>query len=212
MKRLGVISTALSMLLGAAFAWAATDVEQFTVKGDAAEAFFSMKEGCDVTYVGVYAFEQAVRQKSAPAVIESVVNVFIDVVDQCTWEYVTSAYGSAVLGVDDFVVGKKLSSASLDAAVEVYEYITGNTMEVSLDVSWIAVEPLVKSSSRFTYKSEGFSVKGSFKGSFRSAKATGGIEVDGSDLGLGQADYAAIMILASSSMTKTPINQLFLNR
>jgi hypothetical protein len=193
------------VLFGTAAVDAATEVQKFAVKGQAASAYFSSVDdtGCIVSYAGVFAGDQITQSKPQPSTTVSSVFVFLDIVDNCTWTYLTSASGYAELAPDQFVVDKKLSSADLTAAVELYNYVTGASFLVDVDLHWTATGSATQSGSRSFYRSPGFSVKSNFKGAFAPASATGTILDGSTNYAVNPSDYADVSDTQSGEMVKT---------
>jgi hypothetical protein len=207
MKRALVLGALMMsmVLFGAASADAATEVQRFEVKGQNASAYFSSVDGtgCIVTYAGVFAGDQVTQSKPQPSTTSSSVYVFLDIVDTCTWTYLTSAYGYAELAPDQFVVDKKLSSADLAAAVELYDYVTGASFTVDVDLHWTATGSPTQTGSRSFYRSPGFSVKYNSKGAFAPASATGTILEGSTNYAANPSDYADLSDAQSGEMVKT---------
>jgi hypothetical protein len=207
MKRalaLGVLMTSI-VLFGAASADAETEVQRFEVKGQNAYAYFSSVDdtGCIVTYSGVFAGDQITRSKPQPSATSSSVSVFLDIFDNCTWTYLGSAYGYAELAPDQFVVDKKLSSADLAAAVELYNDVTGAPVIVDVDLHWTAAGSPTQMGGRSFYRSPGNSVKYNSKGAFAPASASGTILEGSTNHAANPSDYAELSDSQSGEMVKT---------
>jgi hypothetical protein len=180
-------------------------VQRFEVKGQNAYAYFSSVDdtGCIVTYAGVFAGDQVTRSKPQPSATSSSVFVYLDIVDNCTWTYLASAYGYAELTPDQFVVDKQLSSADLDAAVELYNYVTDASFVVDVDLHWKATDSPTRSGGRSFYRSPGFSVKYDSKGTFAPASATGTILEGSTNHAPNPSDYAELSDSQFGEMVKT---------
>jgi hypothetical protein len=207
MKRalvLGVLMMSM-VLFGAASTDAATEVQRFEVKGQNASAYFSSVDGtgCIVTYVGVYAGDQVTRSKPQPSATSSGVSVYLDILDNCTWTYLTSASGYSELAPGQFVVDKKLSSADLAAAVELYDYVTGASFTADVDLHWTATGSPTQTGGRSFYRSPGFSVQYNSKGASVPASATGTILEGSTNHAANPSDYAELSDAQFGEMVKT---------
>jgi hypothetical protein len=205
-RAVGLIVLMMSLVLfGVASADAATDVQKFAVKGQNASAFFSSVDGtgCIVTYAGVFAGDQVTQSKPQPSATASSVWLFLDIIDNCTWTYLASASGYTELAPEQFVVDKKLSSADLAAAVELYNYVTNASFIVDVDLHWTATGATTQTGSRSFYRSPGFSVKSNFKGAFAPASATGTILDGSTNYAANPSDYADLADTQSGDMVKT---------
>lgn len=183
---------------------AETDVQQFSVRGETASAFFSSTDetGCVVTYVGVYASDQVVRIKPEPRTATSSVFVFVDSLDYCEWIYLSSIFGYQEIAADDFVVGKKLASARVKTTVNAYDYVSDTPVEVEITLDWSATDSASRTGSRSFYRAPGFSVKSNFKGAFAPATANGSVVQGGVNLAPNSAEYADIADIDYGDMVK----------
>ena len=207
MKLLAAVVVGVCLVSACAFvseARAYTDVQQFSVKGSTAIAFFTNTDesGCVVTYVGVYASDEVTRVKPEPATATSSVFVFVDKLDYCDWVYLASIFGYQEIAVDDFAVEKKLSDANLGALISAYDYVSGMPTQLEVLLNWSATGPVSQIGSRSFYRTPGFSVKSNFKGAFAPATASGSVILDGVNLVPNASDYAEIADISFGDMVK----------
>jgi hypothetical protein len=101
--------------------------EHFTFSGPSAVVSFVSTEGCITTDVSVFASDESLHDPPGPPTPMSVANVMIDQFDNCTGATLLSAFGEATLTDQAFEVKSQLTSATLNATVQVTDSITGST-------------------------------------------------------------------------------------
>lgn len=103
--------------------------------------------------------------------------------ESCTW---TSRWGWADLAPGQFSLAGDLSSARLEASVDLYTFDQAGRRQarpetVSVVTEWTGTGDLERNRGSFSYRSSCFSYRETFRGAFRSAEAVG--SVGDTDLG-----------------------------
>lgn len=176
MKRLFLILTLTVSTLIVATAPGATGAEtaHFSFKGQFAEAeFFNVDPSeCVFTDVFVTAVDGRVKEAGHPAV-SSMAFVFISQFDDCTGTDLLAAEGEATLAAGAFQIDEGLTTATLNATIEVTDFLTDTSFPVDVSVSWTGSGPTFRQKDHFQLKTPGFKVNAHFDGTFRDAMAAG---------------------------------------
>ena len=156
--------------------------DTFRFKGKSADAFFSSTDlsGCIVTDVFVFASDDASTSHDPPgppsSFSGSVAFISIYQYDYCTWTQMLAADCFASLADQDFqVIGRELDSAELNATLGCYDYVSGSSFDVFVDLDWTAIGDPIRQSSNFHFRTPGFIVNERFSGTFRSAEVSGSV-------------------------------------
>lgn len=180
-RLVAVASITAFALAGPATASAATTVAKFSFKGTSALASFYSVDGCIVTEAVVTAVDGEAKNRLTGHTSNSLVDVIAVVYDQCQDTTLRYYYGSAIaLAPEQFTIGQKQSTATLTASVPVYDFISGTTTNLAVDLTWTAISGPV--SEKSTYKlvlPDGSRYQQSFSGIRADASATGTVS-DGS--------------------------------
>ncbi|MEA2515120.1 MAG: hypothetical protein QOJ59_4609 [Thermomicrobiales bacterium] len=97
----------------------------------------------------------------------------------------SAGYG-VVQGVS-MTVAKNLGSASLSATVPVYDRVSGETVDVAVELSWTATGSAKSIDAPFVLPTDEATVSGSFSGKARPASAAGSLSGVGIEHGDGSA-------------------------
>jgi hypothetical protein len=149
--------------------WAA-EVNHFKIKGLVAIAFFDGFEGCIVTNVGVRAIEGDGPGKPGNG---SEVELFVEQLDTCQDVLVLSAESTTAVSASEFQIDKKLESARLTKTVELTDSISGNSFDVSVDLTWTATSQPEVTRNRFYIRTAGRISHEQDKGTLREASTAG---------------------------------------
>jgi hypothetical protein len=68
----------------------------------------------------------------------SAVEVFIEQADICQDELLLNAESTTAVSASEFQIDKKLESARLTKTVELMDSVSGNSFDVSVDLTWTA--------------------------------------------------------------------------
>ena len=173
-KRLAVFALVLATFSQHASASAGDKVE---IKTSSAEAFFSSVDpsGCITTFVWVFAGEPSSEPGQAGLIIRQC--------DACTFTQVLDAYGSAELADLEFQVAPNLASATLETTVNIYDYVSGLSFDVYVDLTWTGIGTPNRYTSNSQWHDRNCHEISHHHGVSRTAEASGTI----SD---GQTDFA----------------------
>jgi len=193
---------ALAVLLPTTPVLAATEVFHSSFKGQFVRAIFDSVDasGCIQTFVDVFAIDRKDKVDGPPTVTSEAV-VFIDVVDLCASTRLISAFGSGF--PDDFVM-LSLDSATLDTAIEMFDFVSGTTFTVDVDMTWTGVGDPSRTQDHSQVHSPGFKLISRFDGTFRNATADGTVS-DGTTNFTSDTAFAASLDFVKSgeiSVTK----------
>ena len=117
--------------------WAA-EVTHFKSKGLVAIAFFDGFEGCILTSLGVRAFNGIEGDGPGKPGDGSEVELFVEQLDTCQDVLLLSAESTTAVSASEFQIDKKLESARLTKTVELTDSFSGNSFDVSVDLTWTA--------------------------------------------------------------------------
>jgi hypothetical protein len=151
----------------------AAEKTQFRAKGALAVVLLDAVDGCIGTSVFVRAFDGTEREGSGKPTKGAVVAVFVDRFNICDEILLLSAEGSAAISGAEFQIDRKLESARLTTTVELTDSVSGNSFNISMDLSWIATSQPEVVRSRFFIRSPGRTVHEMDRGAFREAGTTG---------------------------------------
>lgn len=206
-KFLPLVLIALTVVVLPTIVWAGFN---FKFRGDTADAFFYSEDSSGIqTYASVWVSDGVVQSPPGRPGTSSQVYVSIYRVDpnaSCGPDFcpppLLDAFGSASLEDSAFRTIKKLTSASLTATeVYVYDYVSGNSFPVAIDLHWDGTGVLQQESSRFTSKYPGCQIKSSYSGSYRFAEATGSISDGSTEYTQGEpSEYANIYSVKQGDM------------
>lgn len=149
----------------------------FKFRGEGASAIFSSVDtsGCVWTDVYLNADEGISQSPPGRGNASSGVGLFISQYDICANIQLLAADGFASLAEPDFRVFGKLSSATLAATVNVYDYMSNTSFDVYVDLTWTGTGDINRQSSHTHFDSPGCKFNSRFIGSFRPAVATGSV-------------------------------------
>ena len=140
----------------------------FKFHGLSAQANFDSlsPDGCIDTFVFVDGSQNTVNKQTF-----SSADVFIGQFDLCTNTQLLAASGFTPNPT--FQIDKKLLSASLSATISVFDFVSGNTFNVSVSVAWTSTSAIGHEHSSFHFHTKAFTENGHFNADFRDANASG---------------------------------------
>jgi len=121
---------------------------------------------CIDTFVFVDGFQNTFNKQTI-----SGADVFIGQFDNCTNTQLLGASGST--SNPSFQIDKKLLSASLNTTISVFDFVSGNTFDVSVSVAWTSISAIGHENSTFHFHTKGFTENAHFNADFRDANASG---------------------------------------
>lgn len=177
MKKQQLVTIALCVALMAAIVVPlpalAGNISKFS--GDSADASFSQVDATGCIYTNVSVFANTGKNQNPPGApgSQSSVGLWISQYDTCTATEVLTAFGSGVLGNQDFQLSNKLNSAMLNTAVNAYDYVSGATLNITVALNWTGIGDVNKGT--WSSSTQAGKCKTSYRstGSWRSAQATG---------------------------------------
>jgi hypothetical protein len=170
--------------------WAA-EVVHSRIKGSGAFAFFATAEQCIVTNVIIEAFDGVEHDGPGRPGARTEVFVLIEQLDTCQDVLVLSAEGTEAFSASEFQIDKKLESARLIKTLEVLDSVSGDSLSVSLDLTWTAIGQPEVVKSRFYMRSPGRVSRGQERGTLREATATGAVLAGGTNVVENSTDVSA---------------------
>jgi hypothetical protein len=148
----------------------------FNFKGPSVRASFYDGLGCVITDVFVIATEARFRDDPGPAQPLSFASVTIFQYNSCTDTVLLNAYGStSPLSPGDFQMANQLSSAALNTTVNLFDEVSGNTFDVSVDLTWTTSGPPIRSHNVTHSKDPGCKINSHVTGYSNPAEAWGTI-------------------------------------
>ena len=175
MKKKIIFSLLIALLLvGAMRPAPALAGDIFKFSGVNANAFFFSQEGdCVATFVAVFANEGTSQSPPGPPSKGSFADVFIDRFDFCTETSLISASGFKTLDKSEFSIDQKLNSANLNTSIELFDFVTGTSFTVDVNLNWTGTGDLFRQSFSFKSMTPKCKFMDSSRGTFRSAEAAG---------------------------------------
>ena len=173
-KLLAVFALALATFGHYSDAWAA---DIFKSKGLGVEAYFSSVDpsGCVVTDVGVFSRDETLQNPPGSGNPSSWVFLYIAQNDYCNGVQLVYAEGFTSIANADLQVSRRLDWATLATTVNVYDYASGTSYDVYVDLTWQGSGPQTRQSSHFHSHSPNCNINSRFNGTFRSAAASGSV-------------------------------------
>ncbi|HSF82817.1 MAG TPA: hypothetical protein VLA49_16400 [Anaerolineales bacterium] len=147
----------------------------YKFSGDTAEAWFSSLDGCVYTDVFVWTSDGFNQSPPGPGSASSWADLWISQWDWCTETQLLAAGGGTSLAGPDFQVSGKLDSATLNATVNVYDWVSDSVFDVSVNLTWTGVGGLSSGSSNSHYNSPGCKIHSRSRGTWRSAEVSGSV-------------------------------------
>ena len=123
-------------------------------------------DGCIDTFVFVDGFQNTFHKQTF-----SGADVFIGQFDICTNTQLLGASGFT--SNPSFQIDKKFLSASLNTTISVFDFVSGNTFDVSVSVSWTSTSAIGHENSTFHFHTKAFTENAHFNADFRDANASG---------------------------------------
>jgi hypothetical protein len=121
--------------------------------------------------------------------------------DNCTGATLLAAFGQATLTDQAFQVNRELTSATLNATLQVTDVVAGSTSNVDVDLTWTGTGQLTRESDRFHLRAPGSIFQSRLNGTFRGAQASGSVSLGGVNLATQLSIFAQIASVKSGSVT-----------
>jgi hypothetical protein len=171
-----VVSLAMVLLALALPARAAgAETLHLSFAGQTADAtFFSTDpSGCVSTEVFLLVTDGRSRDGTGQPEVASTALIIVSQADLCTRTELVAADGTAVLAPGQFQIDGQLTAASLTATIEVFDFVSGASFPVDVNVSWTGVGETASAKVRLHQTFPGFKVNQRTDRTFREATATG---------------------------------------
>jgi hypothetical protein len=161
--------------------------ESTTFKGASAFASFTSTapDGCLVTYAGITASDERIKESGGKPQTISEVYVTVYLVNICTdpFEVLVDAFGQAQLSAEALQVDKNLNSATLNTTIEACNYLPGVPncvpIPVAINLTWSGIGPVRNEKSQYQFDDGSCKVHSAYNGSIRDAVATGSMTAPG---------------------------------
>ncbi|HEY9288785.1 MAG TPA: hypothetical protein VIT43_12270 [Candidatus Dormibacteraeota bacterium] len=141
--------------------------------GQNADAAWSTVSGSIETDVSVDASDQSAQQVGSGSIQSGMVFVAITKTDLSACVQTEAAFGFASVPESAYTINPGLRSATLTTSIPMVDYISGNSGNVSLGLTWTGTGDIYRESGRFTYHSGGFIATKWFDGMRRGATVSG---------------------------------------
>jgi hypothetical protein len=153
---------------------ASAETMRFKLRGQEAVAAFSSTSGCIVTDAFVAAMDADVKASPGRAEPDSRSFAIVSQYDRCTDTHLLDAFGETLLPPAAFVISK-LESATLNTTLQVFDQVSGNSVPLSVNVTWTAGDGTSRVKDHYQFKSSTFTVNAKFNAISRDAEAQGSI-------------------------------------
>ena len=164
----------------------------FQFKGLTANAFFDSFDvtGCVETLANVQAVNG--RTKMVGGGPAATLTAFLSIfqVDNCSMTVLLDAFGSASLPAGVFQINKKLTSATLNTSVDVFDFVSGTTFPADISMSWTGTGPITVSQEHFIFRAPGFRENFTFRGKSNPATVSGSVTGNGTNFTPSPAVFA----------------------
>ena len=152
------------------------------IQGPSVWANFSSSQGCVET--SVFANFNPYRVQFPPGsgvAQENYSVVAISQFDTCQGIQLVDAYGFGYVGADlpggqESYIAKGLESARLKTTIPAFDQVSGNTYDVSIDLTWTAIGPPIRTNTHSHFKAPGLIVNEHFNGTNREAECSGTVD------------------------------------
>ena len=150
-------------------------VSMFKFKGLSANTSFESVDasGCILSRLDVFTAEAMVQNPPGRRAPFSGTSIFLSQYDQCTDTLLLAAEGITDLAEPDLQISPRLDSATLNTTVTMFDTLTGNTFDLSVDLSWVGVGPSSRQHSSFRFGDKDCRVISRFKGTILVADVSG---------------------------------------
>jgi hypothetical protein len=159
---LSLVALAFSTTAPRAHAAASGSTTVFRFNALTAIAAFDSTSGCIETFADVDGTQSNLGPEA---------DVLIAQFDNCTGTLLLEAVGSTLN--PNFQVAKSLTSASLSATISVFDFVSGNTFNVSVNMAWTSTSTIMNEVQTFHIHTKGFTENFHLNATFRDASASG---------------------------------------
>jgi hypothetical protein len=174
----------------------------FRFHGESAIASFSSidESGCIVTNVYLWGSDAIVSSTPGPGSPTSAAYVSIRRDNLCQGTQLLYADGWTELSGADFQVTKKYHSATLNTPFTVYDYVSGNSFEVQVNLNWIADGDLSHEETHIIFRDGSCMMNIHANGLLRSGQVSGTVSDGVTNFIPEPASYAQVGSLESGQV------------
>jgi hypothetical protein len=168
-----VLTTAVFAAIAAVNAHAAAQVEVFRTSGNSVMASFHSLDasGCVITDASVFASDgTALIPPGGPAPFQGA-GIAISQFDQCRQLLLLTGLGST--DAVNFQIAKDLTSATLSGTIPMDEFVSGTTIQISVNVTWVGNGTTVHQAATSHEAVPGFVEDGHGNGDMQDGQAAG---------------------------------------
>lgn len=144
-------------------------------KDKGADAFFSSSDGCLSTEAFILTGKEIYHSPPGPASNTTSAVVYLTQYDTCTGALRLAASGFAWLPASAFQISRDLTTASVNATVNVYDEVSGTSLDVTVNLQWTATSPLLRQNTIQHFHSPGCNENIRNSSTYRLAQASGSI-------------------------------------
>ncbi|MBD2296691.1 hypothetical protein H6G06_25210 [Anabaena sphaerica FACHB-251] len=177
----------------------AATTEQYQYKGQNAYASFYQYDECSSSYVDVYAFDSISKTAPGSPTSQKEAYLYYSNYNYCTGAG-TSGYGT--LKNPTFTSSNNLQSATLSGTFAITDS-TGNTKNADVSLNWTGAGDTFRGNYQSHFQGPGYFSKSRNVGSYRDAKVTGNVTVDGKNLITNLTSYGSLSSSNSGSLSIT---------
>jgi transcriptional regulator with XRE-family HTH domain len=84
-----------------------------------------------------------------------------------------AADGFTTLAPEEFQIDRQLNTATLDATIELFDFVSNKYFPITVDTAWTGVGDTITVKDHFQIKSKEFKLNAKFSGTFQEASAAG---------------------------------------
>ena len=138
-------------------------------------AIFERLDGCVLTTLEVLVVDERESVPPGGPVTGARIEAGIEQLDECSHEFLSSAFVIDALTDEEFHIDNKLESASVTKTVEMIDDILGTSFPVTIDLTWTATGPATRGRDRSFIRFEDEMFHSTEKFIVRDATASGSV-------------------------------------
>lgn len=167
------------------------DASFFTVDPSPCDCSVIPTPKCIFTDVFVSASDNTIQTPPGKGGVSQILADFEIIQFDCAIQLLSA---NCQLANPDFQVGKKLDSATLNATLECFDFVSNSTFNVSASLTWTATGDRVRqsSSNRLQFPGPSCNIHSNSDGSSRGAQASGTVSVGTTNFTPNPTDFADI--------------------
>jgi len=174
-------------------------VSMFKFKGLSANTSFDSVDtsGFILSNLDVFTTEAMIQFSPGKKAPQSSTAIFLSQYNLCTDTLLLAAEGVKDLAEPDLQISSKLQGATLNTTITMFDMLTGNTFDLSVDLSFLGVGPSSQQHSNIRFGDKVCRVISRFKGTFLVAEVAGTVS-DGVTNFTPQSSFAGELISSKS--------------